>query len=294
MDLLQLKYFKTVADFMSFTKAANFLYISQPALSKMIKNLEVELDIKLFERKLRQIELTKNGEIFLSSVNKIFGEIDYAKERMLKNEIDEEKTINIITSSNRFTSDPILSFTKDHPDEIFNVETLDNHTIINKLMSEEADFAISFFKIEHSDIQCDFLYREDIVLVTPPEYDAYEPKDYIYEANNFKHFLFISNYKEYNQFIKNKLYEKGIKYHNFNYVDDALFNIFIQNRKHFTYLPVAVCRNFEIPYATDQNLLISKRIFISKKKDNQLKNKSKTMYNFILDYYQKYEMNYRI
>lgn len=103
MDLLQLKYFKTVADFMSFTKAANFLYISQPALSKMIKNLEVELDIKLFERKLRQIELTKNGEIFLSSVNKIFGEIDYAKERMLKNKIDEEKTINIITSSNRFT-----------------------------------------------------------------------------------------------------------------------------------------------------------------------------------------------
>lgn len=196
MDLLQLKYFKTVADFMSFTKAANFLYISQPALSKMIKNLEVELDIKLFERKLRQIELTKNGEIFLSSVNKIFGEIDYAKERMLKNKIDEEKTINIITSSNRFTSDPILSFTKDHPDEIFNVETLDNHTIINKLMSEEADFAISFFKIEHSDIQCDFLYREDIVLVTPPEYDAYEPKDYIMKQiilNIFSLFLITKN-----------------------------------------------------------------------------------------------------
>ena len=51
MELLQLQYFAEVARLESFTKAAQSLHISQPALSQTVKRLENELGVKLFERK---------------------------------------------------------------------------------------------------------------------------------------------------------------------------------------------------------------------------------------------------
>lgn len=59
----KLKVFKKVAEKLSFTKAAEDLFITQPAVTKNIKNLEQELNIKLFVRKGNQIELTDAGKI---------------------------------------------------------------------------------------------------------------------------------------------------------------------------------------------------------------------------------------
>ncbi|MGG3571633.1 LysR family transcriptional regulator [Bacillus gobiensis] len=62
MDIRHLTYFLEVARLKSFTKAAESLYVSQPTISKMIKNLEEELGVELFYRNGRQIELTDAGE----------------------------------------------------------------------------------------------------------------------------------------------------------------------------------------------------------------------------------------
>lgn len=69
MDLLQLKYFKTVAKFENVTKAANELYIAQPALSKTISHLEKELGVNLFDRRGKYIHLNEYGKAFLEKVN---------------------------------------------------------------------------------------------------------------------------------------------------------------------------------------------------------------------------------
>ncbi|MFL0252026.1 LysR family transcriptional regulator [Clostridium neuense] len=69
MDLLQLKYFKTVAKFENVTKAANELYIAQPALSKTISHLEKELGVDLFDRRGKYIHLNEYGKAFLEKVN---------------------------------------------------------------------------------------------------------------------------------------------------------------------------------------------------------------------------------
>ncbi|BCB06042.1 LysR family transcriptional regulator [Bacillus sp. KH172YL63] len=63
MDIRQLSYFNEVAKYKSFTKASNILHLSQPTLSKMVKSLEVELEMELIDRSSRQIELTEAGEI---------------------------------------------------------------------------------------------------------------------------------------------------------------------------------------------------------------------------------------
>ena len=67
----KLHIFKIVTNYLSFTKAAEQLFISQPAVSKTIRNLEEEYRITLFLRKRNSIELTSGGKAFLSYTNKI-------------------------------------------------------------------------------------------------------------------------------------------------------------------------------------------------------------------------------
>ena len=68
----RLKVFDTVAKRLNFTKAANELNITQPAVTKHIKEIELNLNIKLFERNGTKIKLTKAGEILLKYTEEIF------------------------------------------------------------------------------------------------------------------------------------------------------------------------------------------------------------------------------
>lgn len=63
LNFLSIEYFLKVAETLNFTIASRELYISQPALSKQIKQLEGELGIRLFQRDTKQVELTEGGKI---------------------------------------------------------------------------------------------------------------------------------------------------------------------------------------------------------------------------------------
>ncbi|SFE57564.1 DNA-binding transcriptional regulator, LysR family [Paenibacillus catalpae] len=71
MDIRHLQYFVEAARFQSFTKAAQSLYITQPTISKMIKNLEEELGVVLFERSGKRIALTDAGSILLTQAQQM-------------------------------------------------------------------------------------------------------------------------------------------------------------------------------------------------------------------------------
>lgn len=64
MEILQLRYFLTVAELQNITKAADVLYITQPALSRSISRLEANVGVPLFDRMGTRISLNKSGEIF--------------------------------------------------------------------------------------------------------------------------------------------------------------------------------------------------------------------------------------
>lgn len=79
MELLQLKYFKAVAECGKIKTAAEQLYVSSPALSASIARLENDLGVQLFERTYNRIRLNRQGEIFLNYVNQILAQLEQAR-----------------------------------------------------------------------------------------------------------------------------------------------------------------------------------------------------------------------
>jgi LysR family nitrogen assimilation transcriptional regulator len=79
MDLKQLEYFVHVAELGSFTRAASFLSIAQPALSRQVRSLEVELRQSLFERNGRGVTLTEAGSRLLAHGRGILQQVERAR-----------------------------------------------------------------------------------------------------------------------------------------------------------------------------------------------------------------------
>lgn len=71
LDIKHLQYFLEVAKYKSFSRAADQLFITQPTISKMIKNLEEELGIILFKRSRKQLILTDAGKVILEQAKQI-------------------------------------------------------------------------------------------------------------------------------------------------------------------------------------------------------------------------------
>ena len=76
MELRHLKYFLAVAEELSFTKASEKLFISQPPLSRQIMELEEELQARLFNRNNKRVELTEAGKYFEKEVRELFQNLE--------------------------------------------------------------------------------------------------------------------------------------------------------------------------------------------------------------------------
>ena len=94
MELRHLKYFVTVAEEQSFTKAAEKLFIAQPPLSRQIQNLENEFGVLLFERGSRPLQLTEAGEFFYQHAVKLLANAEEIKS-MTKRVGMVERTVRI-------------------------------------------------------------------------------------------------------------------------------------------------------------------------------------------------------
>ncbi|MBC7398960.1 MAG: LysR family transcriptional regulator [Mucilaginibacter sp.] len=79
MELRHLQYFKAVARHLHFRNAAASLFISQPPLSRQIKELEEELGVQLFLRNNKRVVLTEAGKYFATTVDSIFAQLEEGK-----------------------------------------------------------------------------------------------------------------------------------------------------------------------------------------------------------------------
>ncbi|MDW7730658.1 MAG: LysR family transcriptional regulator [Bacillota bacterium] len=95
MDLQQLRYFISVAQNLSFSKASRHLYIAQPGLSQSIARLEKELGVKLMMRDRHTVKLTAAGKVFLNEAIDILSRLDDAIMKTHKARDDISNTISV-------------------------------------------------------------------------------------------------------------------------------------------------------------------------------------------------------
>lgn len=82
MELQQLTYFKAAAEFENLSRAAEELYISQPALSKVIRRLEADLGTELFDRQGKTVRLNDTGRIALAYTNEILQSVENMRDSL--------------------------------------------------------------------------------------------------------------------------------------------------------------------------------------------------------------------
>ena len=95
MELRHLRYFLTLGKELHFAKAAEKLYITQPALTKQIQQLEEELKVKLFERTKRRVKLTVAGEYLLTEAEYMLNHLEQVVEATQRKAEGEEGEVRI-------------------------------------------------------------------------------------------------------------------------------------------------------------------------------------------------------
>lgn len=118
MDINRLNEFITLATLLNYSKAANQLYLTQPALSRHIHDLERTLGTQLFIRDTHNVHLTSIGELFLREAQEIVSRYNHALD--LVKEVSSLSTgelkIGFLgTASQSFISDFVIGFTASHP-----------------------------------------------------------------------------------------------------------------------------------------------------------------------------------
>lgn len=143
MELLQLKYFKTVAELEKISAAAEALYISAPALSTSISRLEKELGVQLFDRYAKRIALNAQGEIFLRYVNQMFDALECGKKELLQNAIQQKKHIWIATTTSNLWMDLITEFSQACPEYTLSCTNLNMDKLSLGFLSAQYAFVLA-------------------------------------------------------------------------------------------------------------------------------------------------------
>lgn len=165
----KLHVFKVVAEQLSFTKASELLFISQPAVSKTIKNLEETYKGNFFVRKRNSISLTEDGLIFLAYANRILNIYDELDNQFLnlKNELPQHIQFGASTTVANYIIPKILAnFSTKFPHIHFDVKSGNSEQIESAILNEKFHFGITEGKNSNRQLHFKKFIKDEIVLVT--------------------------------------------------------------------------------------------------------------------------------
>ena len=178
MEIKQLEIFVCVAKKLSFSKAAEDMYISQPTVSAQISALEKSLGAGLLVRNTKGVSLTKSGEDFLQYAQKILTLRDQALQSTTGRNKELTGTIDIISSTipaQHLLPALIASYQKSWPNIVFRVEQADSERVISEIGGFQYDFGM-IGTVPKSDRFVHYpIYDDEFVLVTPKNFPHNAP-----------------------------------------------------------------------------------------------------------------------
>ena len=173
INLQSLKYFEVVARTQHFTKASQELYVSQSTLSKSIDALEKELGLPLFEKKGRNVQLTKYGVILRDYVQKSFNNIDTGIQLIRSLSGSETGSIyiaSIFTMGANYFPSIISSYTQAHPNVQINYHQKATEAILDEVLSGQLDLGFTGefpSSNEYSELNKEVVLSEELNLIVP-------------------------------------------------------------------------------------------------------------------------------
>ncbi|MDQ0561724.1 LysR family cyn operon transcriptional activator [Rhizobium mesoamericanum] len=164
----QVRYFLAVAEHQSFTRAADALHVSQPALSQQVRLMEESLGVQLFDRSGRTTRLTDSGEVYLQYVRRASQEFREAK-RAIHDVNDLSRGALRVAVTPTFTTylvGPLVeAFYSRYPNISLNVREISQEHMEELLLADEVDVGIAFAGTLTPDIDLDPLLVETLALV---------------------------------------------------------------------------------------------------------------------------------
>ncbi|MEH7336569.1 LysR family transcriptional regulator [Neobacillus drentensis] len=291
MELLQLKYFQTVAYTEHISKAAKQLNIAQPSLSLTIKRLEAELGTTLFERKGRNIQLSSSGKILLRHVNRIFTEIETAQMEIQSVERQISNTIRISISNPRILTGLISEYINRFPESKILQAIGVKNEIMTSLKKGDIDLGIAGYPIQDEEIESCVLINEDIVLVLPSNHRFTGKTEISLSHVANEPFITLANNEEYRGFTT-LLCEKAGFIPNIAFeVDSNLGAEIIKLDQGVALLPISVCRTLGLNYIKVTDNTATYPVGLSWKRHKLLSSSVRNFRDFIISYYKdNYEM----
>ena len=174
MELNQLYYFRVAAETQNLTEAAEKLHISQPTLSKVIKRLENDLGVKLFDRRPAHLELNPYGSSFLVYVNQALDALERGHQYMETMKTGEHRGLRLISTFLGISSMLTENYVKQHPDVSVIELTETPENVLSMLMGGHADFALTLFPLDHPEVEPIVTTREPLMLLVPESMEAPE------------------------------------------------------------------------------------------------------------------------
>lgn len=169
MNSKQLRYFLVVAQEKQITAAAKRLFIAQPPLSYQLKQLEKELNTKLFLRNAHGIELTDAGKEFQAYAEKILDLTDQAKEQVQRTANGEFGTIKLGSASSSASELPSANFKrllKFYPNISFDIYEANTFGVLEKLNDGRIDLGIVRTPFDRRHLASKTLTTEKMVAVS--------------------------------------------------------------------------------------------------------------------------------
>ncbi|HYI20429.1 MAG TPA: LysR family transcriptional regulator [Solirubrobacteraceae bacterium] len=163
LDFRTLRYFVAVAEELHFTRAAERLYIAQPALSEQIRRLEGELGVQLLRRTTRKVELTPAGEEFLTRARRILGEADAALADASRAARGETGSIRISTGATAGVEQVprvLRAFREARPEVALDLRQINWEDHSGGLNDGSVDAAFVWLPFEHDGLDFEVLHEE--------------------------------------------------------------------------------------------------------------------------------------
>ena len=170
MELRHLRYFIAVAEKLHFSRAAERLHVSQPPLSQQIKQLEEEVEVRLFDRSKRWVRLTSAGRLFLEHARQVLTQVDsavLAARRTMRGECVRLSVACTPWADLMAVPRILRRFSKVHPQIQIEIQTLNSVLQLRAIKTRTVDVGFMFPPGADKDLQIERLVAHPLVVALP-------------------------------------------------------------------------------------------------------------------------------